>query len=65
MLKLKIINFKKEIKKRQVKLDNSSKLKSLIIQDKKKTNRNKNNKDKICYRNKMKENNEGLNWKIK
>jgi hypothetical protein len=36
MLKLKIINFKKEIKKRQVKLDNSSKLKSLIIQDKKK-----------------------------
>jgi hypothetical protein len=62
MLKLKIINFKKEIKKRQVKLDNSSKLKSLIIQDKKKkTNRNKNNKDKICYRNKMKENNEGLN----
>jgi len=36
MLKLKIINFKIEIKKRQVKLDNSSKLKSLIIQDKKK-----------------------------
>lgn len=36
MMKLKIINFKKEIKKkRQVKLDNSLKLKSLIIQDKK------------------------------
>lgn len=68
MMKLKIINFKKKIKKkRQVKLDNSLKLKSLIIQDKKKIkiNSNKNNKHKICYTNKMKENNEGVNWKIK
>ena len=50
--------YKRQIKKSLSKTLNHTKLKN-------KTNSNQNNEDQIWYNNKMKENNEGLNWNLK